>query len=326
MSIKRFISKFNFYYTNMNNTSLKRGIIHKIFLFIDYIFTFIVEGCSLTNYFVYGFHNMRHSEKIKFVTWRRQKWIYSKCNDESYIHLLRDKDEINRIFSEYLGRNYIIVDQATYKEVEEFIEINPVFIAKPVHGTEGQNIYKYHHLDENGKREMYDYLQGQDYMLETYIVQHPVINELHPSSVNTIRITTIRNKDGVNVMSASLRMGRHGAVNDNYTTGGIVAAIDLDTGIVKTQGVDKMNYRYVLHPETNKQIVGLHVPYWDEAVNLVKKIGTVVQQVRYTGWDIAITESGPVLVEGNYQGNFHIQQHSDMEGKYELYKKTIARI
>ncbi len=326
MSIRKLLCKFDYYYKNMNNNSLNKNIFHELWLFLDFLFVFVTDGCSVTNYFVYGFYNMRRGERRNFVTWRRQKWIYKKCNDNAYTHLLRDKDEINEKFKDYLGRDYIFVDRVPFECVLDFMTNNPVFIAKPISGTEGRSVFKFENLTADRKKEVYDELFGRDYMLETYIMQHRAINNMHPSSVNTIRVTTIRNDWGVNIMSASLRMGRHGAVNDNYTTGGLVAAIDLESGVVKAEGVDKMNHRFVFHPDTNQQIVGFKIPFWQDIVRLVNELGTVVPQVRYTGWDIAVTDTGPILLEGNYQGNFHVQQHSDMVGKFDFFKDVIAGI
>lgn len=326
MSPKEFIGKFNYYYENVNDESLNKGKLARFFLFIDYIFAFIFHGCSITNYFVYGFYGMKHRERKKYVTWRRQKWIYKQCNEDKYGYLLRDKDYINTNFDKYLGRDWKISNKIDWEEFEDFASKNPSFIVKPIHGTEGQGIYKYENLEDGELREVYNRFKMEEYLYETYIKQHPAINAIHPSSVNTLRIATVRNRDGVNIMSASLRMGRHGDVMDNYTTGGLVAAIDLETGIIKVPGIDKMHNSYVLHPETQTQIAGLKLPFWEETKAMVKALGQEVPQIRYTGWDIAITEKGPVLLEGNYRGNFHVQQHSDHVGKYEIYKKAIAKI
>ncbi|HHY01162.1 MAG TPA: hypothetical protein GX531_07325, partial [Methanothermobacter sp.] len=272
------------------------------------------------------FYNLKHGERKKFVTWRRQRWIYRKCNEDDYGYLLRDKDEINKLFDEYLKRDWIISNRVSFQDFLYFTEKNPNFIAKPIHGTEGEGIYKFESLNDTQKKEIFTKYNNKNYLFEKYIIQHNSIAELHPFSVNTVRVSTVRNSDGVNIMSASLRIGRHKSIKDNYTTGGLVAAIDLPTGIIKMPAVDKMHNKYIIHPDTNKKIIGLKIPYWSETQELVKQLGAMVPQIRYTGWDISITNNGPVLIEGNYRGNFHVQQHSDMEGKYKIYKEAIKKI
>lgn len=41
------------------------------------------------------------------------------------------------------------------------------------------------------------------------------------------------------------------------------------------------------------------VPYVKEAVKMCLEASLVVPQVRYIGWDVAVTEKGPVIIEGN---------------------------
>lgn len=323
-----FFKKFHYYYTNIDDSLLGKNIFHEIYIFIDYLFNFLIQGSSLTNYFIYSFYSLKNAEKRKYVTWRRQRWIYRQCNDPDYIHKLRDKNLINEIFGDYLMRDWLLPDEKTFEQFAQFVADNPVFIAKPALGTEGAGVKKFDvtAADEAALQAIYEELQGKQYLLERYIKQHPQIHSLHPQSVNTIRLTTIRNRDGVNILTAALRMGRADSVVDNYTTGGIVASVDLATGIVSSRGVDKMHHEFIVHPDTNEAIIGRQIPKWEEVKAFVKKLGEVVPQVRYTGWDIAITEDGPVLLEGNYQGNFHVQQHPDHTGKFKLFKETIKRI
>jgi|LSQX01.2.fsa_nt_gb hypothetical protein len=320
-----FLKKFHYFYTHQNDDILNKNIFHECWLMIDYFVAFLVHGCSITNYFVYGFYKMRHAERKKYVTWRRQRWIYRRCNQKEYGYLLRDKDHINRIFDPYLKRDWMLTRGMQRSTFMAFLERNPEFIVKPVLGTEGRDIQKIsvEGMDDDETSALFDRWSGEDLLLERYIRQHPVLNALHPSSVNTIRVTTVRNHRGVHVMTAALRMGRFGAVMDNYTTGGIVAAVDLVTGIVFTPGVNKLNETFVVHPETGVPIVGVQIPFWEDVKTFAQSLGSVIPEIRYTGWDIAVTEEGPVLLEGNYRGNFHVQQHPDHTGKYEMFRRVI---
>ena len=45
--------------------------------------------------------------------------------------------------------------------------------------------------------------------------------------------------------------------------------------------------------------MGFEIPCYAQAVELVKRAALVVEQVKYVGWDVSISENGPVLVEGN---------------------------
>ena len=44
---------------------------------------------------------------------------------------------------------------------------------------------------------------------------------------------------------------------------------------------------------------GYDIPYYKEAENMVVKLHKVMFRSHSIGWDIAITENGPVIIEGN---------------------------
>ena len=85
---------------------------------------------------------------------------------------------------------------------------------------------------------------------------------------------------------------------DNVCSGGLSAVVDTETGIVCSPGIDKLGYRRILHPDSGEQIVGFRIPRWDEAMALVKELAMKTED-RYTGWDIALSKDGWVMVEGN---------------------------
>ena len=82
---------------------------------------------------------------------------------------------------------------------------------------------------------------------------------LYPLSINTLRIVTL-NKI---VVTAYVRLGNSGNVVDNFNHGGMVAAIDVEDGIVKHKAIDKQTNEYEIHPYTNKKIIGTQIPMWE---------------------------------------------------------------
>ncbi len=94
-------------------------------------------------------------------------------------------------------------------------------------------------------------------LLEECITQHHELSEFNPTSVNTLRIVTVLCPDNnVKIMTADLRLGRKGKVADNFHHNGIASLIDVDTGIIYTMGIDKNRRRYIVHPDSKKQIIG----------------------------------------------------------------------
>jgi hypothetical protein len=59
-----------------------------------------------------------------------------------------------------------------------------------------------------------------------------------------------------------------------------------------------------VHPDTSQAIVGLTLPHWREAKELILRAHSSLPQLKLLAWDIAFTRTGPVLVEVN--AYFHI--------------------
>ncbi|HET6556569.1 MAG TPA: sugar-transfer associated ATP-grasp domain-containing protein, partial [Prolixibacteraceae bacterium] len=55
-----------------------------------------------------------------------------------------------------------------------------------------------------------------------------------------------------------------------------------------------------IHPITKQQIIGFHVPFWNETLQMIKKAALLHPENKSIGWDIAITANGPELIEGNH--------------------------
>lgn len=103
----------------------------------------------------------------------------------------------------------------------------------------------------------------------------------------------------MDVAYVALRIGGADAVVDNFHSGGMVACVDKNTGEVVTDAVDMEGHVYKVHPATEKTIRGFKVPFFQESLSMVSEAIEKNQIEGYLGWDIAITENGPVLIEVN---------------------------
>jgi hypothetical protein len=145
----------------------------------------------------------------------------------------------------------------------------------------------------------------QGFVVESAIEQHPVIREIYPHSVNTLRIITYLTKDDQpRILGSRLRMGRHGNLVDNISQGGIHASVDQETGrIVYGLAITSREESLIAeHPDTGTSFVGVEIPFWDRILDLCRKAAKGTPLQRFIGWDIAIAKEGPVLIEGNSTG------------------------
>jgi len=141
---------------------------------------------------------------------------------------------------------------------------------------------------------------GGDWLIEDYLRQHPSIQALNPTSVNTVRIWVCREGGRVSVLLAYLRIGRRGMCVDNASSGGIVAPIDLTCGeLDAARDATAVRAIYPCHPESGASIRGVRVPHWAQVVELAGRVLCAFPELRFAGMDIAIAESGPVVIEMN---------------------------
>lgn len=186
-------------------------------------------------------------------------------------------------------------------------------ICKPIKGVQGKGIHfisrgAINLLAKNTTLERHksllDDLKKQDYIVQEFIKQHPDLNKINPHSVNTVRIITFLTADGgVEFLAAMLRTSSNNSYVDNFTSGGIVIGIDLQTGRLYDRGFLKPQFGTTLtkHPLTNINFHSFQIPFWDELKNTAIKAQKIFHQLKSIGWDFAITEDGPVLIEGNIE-------------------------
>lgn len=296
----------------------------KLFYFFDVVWAFVLHGSSLNDYFLYEFYKKRNIERRKFITFRKRQRMLSKYLKSEAAIKLQDKYEIYKLYNDYLGRDWLYVNEANFAEFQTFIDKYPIFIAKPRFGLQGKGI-----TIENSKnkdpRDLYQKLSSSDMVIEEIITQHPKMAQLHPASVNTVRITTILIDGSLEIMGAVLRTGHNGSFVDNRSAGGICAGINVDTGVVFTQGIELKSNRYTFHPSSNEKIVGFAIPLWQETLDLINLASKKMPEAWYVGWDIAITTNGPVLIEANSHAGMHIQQQPDQTGKYYSYRLALEK-
>ena len=168
--------------------------------------------------------------------------------------------------------------------------------------------YRFHRLKNGevvGLTEFYhemiklDPLHGV--LIEDYFSQHPVFTAFNPDSVNTCRIWVLEaEKKKPQSLLAYLRIGRAGSLVDNQSRGGIVAPIDLDTGITRS-AIDGLPERreFPIHPDHGAPITGQKLPYWDKIQVLAESCLASFPGLGFAGLDIGVSAKGPAVLEMN---------------------------
>ena len=142
---------------------------------------------------------------------------------------------------------------------------------------------------------------GSSIILQRCITNHPALLPISGRGLSTCRIVTIKYPGASPQPALAAYRMPHGAlIADNFAAGGLAAPVDLASG---TLGVARQKSRpfvpIKVHPDSGHPIEGSTVPFWRAALDLAVNAHREFQEMPSVGWDVAITESGPVLVEGN---------------------------
>jgi hypothetical protein len=158
------------------------------------------------------------------------------------------------------------------------------------------------------------------YVLQRLLSPHPAIRAMCGDRLATVRVVTIAREDGVKVFRACWKIPAGANVADNYwRPGNLVAQIDLATGRVlrAMSGTGLDLAEHTVHPDTNAPLVGMAIPNWQDLVGTAVAAATLMRHMPLIGWDMAMLESGPAIVEMNEQPDFFLNQLADARGVLE---------
>ena len=171
-----------------------------------------------------------------------------------------------------------------------------------------ENVKKEYSKDIINKEEYFNNAIQNRIFLEELVIQHPIMNNLCTRSVNTMRIMTFNNYGTPRILWMGLRVGNGVNAIDNFHARGMAVNIDMDTGMLVGNAIDKDLNEYKEHPISHTRFDGFQIPYFEEAKQMVLEASLESDKILVVGWDVAISENGPVIIEGNRRPGFDIVQ------------------
>lgn len=319
---------------------------------IDVFWCRLIYGAGLDDYFDFKYYSLNHRGRKSFATVRDKLTMSEKVNDPTYRKHVWDKTEFPKYYGELMGREVMgLTDDTKDEDLIAFVErasekgIRKI-ISKPFAADSGFGIFilpiddptlrsvkkMFEKFDEVLSKVLEDkpHLKGtridnHQLALEYVLENHPDLAKLHPESLNTMRIITLIRNGKPEILGCYPRIGVGDSIVDNINSGGLCTEVDLETGMVCAPGVDHAGHQYVKHPTTGVTIVGFQIPCWKEVKELVMKAAMITPQVRYVGWDVAVTPNGPALIEGNSASSMAIQQIPKNIGKRYMYEDILGK-
>lgn len=271
---------------------------NKILIFLDMVYCGIKYQAGYMDYELFEMYNLNNEQRKTILTRGKNNAFIKELNDKKYTYKFSSKREFNKTFTKFLNRDWLDFNNVSKEEFNNFIKKHSIFMLKPVDGTCGHGIEKIN-SKKYKKNELYEYIQTKrNVILEEVIKQHKDMNKMYAGAINTCRIISVLRDNKVYIVAAYLRIG-NGSFVDNFNSGGMVVPINVKTGTIEYNALDKVHNLYEYHPITNTKIIGFKIPMWEDVIKIVKKAGKVIPEVRLVGWDIGISDKGPVIVEAN---------------------------
>jgi hypothetical protein len=186
----------------------------------------------------------------------------------------------------------------------------------------GDGLYQNADLGVLSARKLLDHLLAQSrhraYVGRAYVTNHPHLAAVSSGALCTVRVVTCLDEHNEpEVTHAVLRMARTpGIVVDNFHAGGIAAPIDLASGIVGRAtdlGLNRDTQWFDTHPLTGAPIVGRQIPMWESVLDVARRAHQAFADQVIVGWDVAVLDSGPQLIEGNKGPDLDIIQRTSRE-------------
>lgn len=202
------------------------------------------------------------------------------------------------------------------------------FLLKRDYGWHGAGLIRLRHtaaglFDDRGRgvdaTDLLHRLRQADspYLLQAALRPHPDLRPIMPGpSLGTVRIVTFNTCGRVSLAIACLRVPVGMNVADNFDrgrSGNLLADMNVQTGeigrcLVSSKGIANSLKVCRMHPETGAEIAGYHFPHWEEVTRLVADAARRLHDMPTIGWDAALTEDGPSLLEANWRYDIEFMQ------------------
>lgn len=303
----------------------KTNHVNKCHLVSDMIKCTFKYGTAFHEYFYYDFYHKTAQQRAEYASMGFMYEYQKKMNPPEKRDVLADKNKFNVAYKEFVGRGLLNLETTSIVDIEMFISGKQKIVLKRSIGGGGKNVKILSGEDVNANNIHSQAVDEHFDILEEFVVQHEKLQELSPNSLNTVRFITQLKTDGsVDFIGASLRMGIYKST-DNLSSGGITCKVNIESGVIESKGYsfDITQPLCDVHPVSGIQLVGFQIPYWNEVKEMCKKAAAKYSDNRCIGWDVAIKQDGPLLIEGNHDWGARVWQMPAGKGMKTMLEKYL---
>lgn len=187
--------------------------------------------------------------------------------------------------------------------IEACLHVNDVVVKESVFngGGRGVEMLRLSSLDEKQRRrELVRVLSERkhDFVIQECLTQHPSFSKFNPTSINSLRITTLYLNGKYSTLSIVLRFGKQGMKVDNWGSGGVIIGVSEDGHL------NKVGYDIQLNEYSEYNGIKFENEILEQLPPLLKEIEqSHIHQFslcKFIGWDVCFDENNePVIIELN---------------------------
>ncbi len=273
------------------------------------VYHYLVSRTTISDYFELGWYRKSKKERKAYLLAKEGLRFAVYIDGVENIRKMCSKREVYTALQAFVPREQLFTGGGTvctFEQFADFAQRHPQCIYKPDGKDSGAGVEKWELTPDNMEQQYQRFIR-EEALLDELVEQHPKMKALNSSSVNTVRVLTLRIENETEIICTALRVGNGTAVVDNFSAGGMGCAVDPETGIVLEDAIDIGLHRHARHPVSNVTFQGFQIPNWEAVLNFTKEASAAFP-LRYAAWDIAVCEDGCALIEVNPNGSVHVIQ------------------
>lgn len=156
-------------------------------------------------------------------------------------------------------------------------------------------------------------------MFQEVLHPHADIRERCGDRICGVRLQVLRTRRGPRLFLSMWKVATAANPFDNFhkgKEGNMLAAVNPDSGAIERVigGLVPRQTEQSIHPDTGRELLGFTLPGWRQVVDTVLAASTVFPGFPAQGWDVAICDSGPILLECNMLGDVDLSQFAWQKG------------
>ena len=213
-------------------------------------------------------------------------------------HVKQPKIIIGYYHHSFITSDYVPI--SAKQAIETILTYGKPIIIKPsINTLGGKNVTIYNNYNEETLKTVFESYQKKNFVIQEVIEQSSEMAILNPTSLNTIRVTTLLMNGRCTVLSKMLRHGGPGMKVDNMTSGGFGVGIKED-GSLTFASSDTDGLRKDIHIE-GFRYNSLRIPSFPSICDLATRLHYTTPQCCIIGWDFALDKNTtPILIEANF--------------------------